>query len=91
MTMLEIFKSKLPEGVEVVKAKEKPSKWDVVIGDGQSTTATSILKAYAPNAYNHAAESIMMTVMASLALNRGDITEAKRWLDMSHEHAKKEI
>ena len=91
MTMLEIFKSKLPEGVEVVKAKEKPSKWDVEISDGMSTTSTSILKTYAPNAYNHAAESIMMTVMASLALNRGDITEAKEWLDKSHKHCQKEI
>lgn len=91
MTMLEIFKSKLPEGVKVVKAKEKPSKWDVEISDGVSTTSTSILKAYAPNAYDYAAESIMLTTMASLALNRGDIAEAKEWLDKSHELAKKEI
>lgn len=91
MTMLEIFKSKLPEGVTVVKAVEKPSKWDVVIGDSQSTTSTSILKAYAPNAYDYAAESIVLTTMASLALNRGDIAEAKEWLDKSHKHCQKEI
>lgn len=91
MTMLEIFESKLPSGVEVVKAKEKPSKWDVEISDGASTTNTSILKAYAPNAYDHAAESIMLSVMASLAFNRGDIEEMKEWLDKSHKHAEKEI
>lgn len=91
MTMLEIFKSKLPEGVTVVKAVEKSSKWDVVIGDDWSTTATSILKAYAPNAYDRAAESIMLTTMASLALNRGNIAEAKDWLAKSYELAKKEI
>ena len=91
MTMLEIFKNKLPDGVTVIKAVEKLSKWDVVIGDGQSTTSTSILKAYAPNAYGYATESIVLTTMASLALNRGDIAEAKDWLDKSHELAKKEI
>lgn len=91
MTMLEIFESKLPNGVKVVKAKEKPSKWDVEISDGKSTTSTSILKAYAPNAYDRAAESIMMTVMASLAFNRGDIAGAKVWLDKSHKLAEEEI
>lgn len=79
--MINILKERLLDGMEIKKVKEWKSKYDVTFSvHGQEIKAE--LTRYCGIGYeNSVVDSVMFNVMVKSALLRGDIEEAKMWLD----------
>ena len=81
MTMLEIFESRLPDGVAVKKATSKGSKYEVVLTMDGTEAKTSFSKTCAPDQVENFVDFNIRAAMAEIWFKRGDMEQAKKWLD----------
>lgn len=79
--MLKILKERLIPGMEIKKVKEWKSKYDITFLINGQEVKTELTRYCALGYENSVVDSLMFTTMARAALNRGDIEEAKKWLD----------
>lgn len=83
MEMLEILKARLPEGLKIIKVKERPGYSQAEIRfeyDGTESIGW-LYKTCAPGKENHICDFSICAVMANIALSRNDVEMAKFWLD----------
>lgn len=81
MEMLEILKGRLPEGLEIVKVKNKGSQTEIKFSyDGLEVTSW-LLKTCAPGRAENVCDSTVCGAMMNAALKRNDLEMAKFWGD----------
>lgn len=81
--MLEILKTRLPDGLEIVKVKNRgnSSHVEIVFSYRGQEKKGSLRKTCAPTYENRVCDATINNVMAAFAIDRGDLAEAKHWLD----------
>lgn len=80
ITMLDVLKERLPEGLEIKATKEKSSKYEVTfVFDGVEEKA-ELPKTCAPAYQNETADSTVRTAMSAIYIKKGDYAEAQAWL-----------
>lgn len=80
MTMLEIFESKLPDGAMVLFSEGLPNRYVANVSDGESMVTVKIPKRCELDKADALAECLVAGAMMELALKRGDVDEARKWL-----------
>ena len=65
MTMLDILKERLVDGLEISKVKEKPSKYEIVFSIGDLTEKSELPKSCAPGRHNHVVDTTIFNAMAA--------------------------
>ena len=85
MTMLEIFESRLPDGVAVKKATQKGSKYEVVLDMDGTEVKTSVPKTCAPDQVESCVDFSINAAMAEIWYKRGDMERARAWLNKQME------
>lgn len=83
MTMLDILKNRLPDGLMITDAKEKPSKYIVKFAyNGEQLSGQGeLMKACAPGKENAICDTAIQVAMTGFMLNKGDLEGAKQWMD----------
>lgn len=82
MQMLEIMKSRMPEGLEIVKVKNKTNASQIQIWfsyDGMECVGW-LPKTCTPKMENRVCDRTIFNAMAEFAMGKGDIAGAKEWL-----------
>ena len=83
MEMIDILKGRLPEGLEIVKIKNKRSNSQTeILFKYKDTEGTGYLwKMCAPGHENNVCDATIFNVMAGISFKRGDLEATKYWLD----------
>lgn len=79
--MLNTLKARLPEGLEIKKVKEKPSKYEITFQIDGREIKEELPKACAPGCQNRVADHTIFNAMTKNAISNGDMETAKMWLD----------
>ena len=79
--MINILKARLLPGMEIKKVKEWKSKYDITFLINGKEVKAELTRYCALGYENSVVDSVMFNTMARVALARGDIEEAKMWLD----------
>lgn len=79
--MLNVLKERLLDGMEIKKAKEKPSKYEITFLIDGKEYKSEIPKACAPGMQDRIVDSTLYNVMCAAELDKGNIETAKSWLD----------
>lgn len=81
--MLEIFKSRLPEGLTVVKVVDRSNRSQIVLTmEYQGTQATGYLnKTCAPGCAEDVCDFTITTVMIEMGLTSNNLELAKEWME----------
>lgn len=80
-TMLDIMRERLIEGVEITKAKELPSKYNIVLSKDGLNYSTTLPKQCAPGMEEILVDKTIYSALSSYAIQRNDIVAARYWLD----------
>ena len=83
MTMLDILRNRLPDGLTITEAKEKPSKYIVKFAyNGEALSGQGeLMKACTPGKENAICDTTIQVIMTGLMLDKGDVEGAKHWMD----------
>ena len=81
MEMLEILKGRLPEGLEIVKAKNKGSQTEIKFSYEGVEATSWLLKTCAPGAAEAVCDTTIYGVMMNVGFKRGDMAMVKFWSD----------
>jgi len=83
MEMFEIMKTRLPEGLEVVKVYQRTGQdqMKIVFSYKGQEYIGWLRKTCAPGFAHKNCDFTICTVMVGLALKRGDLEAAKHWAD----------
>lgn len=81
MTMLDILENSLPDGLTIVEAKEKPSKYLVKFSYNGERLAGhgELVKACTPGKENVVVDTTIQVAMTGFMLEKGDLEGAKFW------------
>lgn len=79
--MLNTLKERLPDGMEIKKVKEKPSKYEIIFLIDGKDIKSELPKTCTPGMQNRVADYTIFGAMANCAMNNGDFETAKMWLD----------
>ena len=79
--MLNTLKERLLDGMEIKKVKEKPSKYEITFLVDGKEYKSELLKTCAPGYQNRVVDTTMFSVMCAVEMGKGNIQEAKSWLD----------
>lgn len=80
MTMLEIMKERLPEGLEIVRVRELAGRSKILFSyDGVEVTGY-LPKTCAPGKETNVADFNIHTVMMEARMRKGDIDGAREWM-----------
>lgn len=79
--MLDVMKSRLPSGLKVIKVKEMASKYEVVFSYCGLETTGYLPKACAPGYQDRVSDRTIFNAMSAFAFERGDLEDAKKWID----------
>lgn len=79
--MLNTLKERLPDGMEIKKVKEKPSKYEITFLIDGKDIKSELPKTCTPSMQNRVADHTIINAMAMNALKKGDMETAKKWLD----------
>ena len=79
--MLNTLKERLLDGMEIKKAKEKPSKYEITFLVDGFEYKSELPKTCAPGAQCIIADQTMINAMVAVALKKGDVESAKMWLN----------
>ena len=79
--MLNTLKERLPEGLEIKKVKEKPSKYEITFLIDGRDIKEELPKTCTPGCQNRVADHTIFNAMAKNAICNGDMETAKMWLD----------
>lgn len=82
-TMLDIFKSKMPEGMHVTKEKELNDRFKIKVQFLDVTISTELSKQCSPGYESRYCESILWSDLAQIYLIKDDIPKAKEYLSKS--------
>ena len=85
MTMLEVFKSKLPVGLEVVNTKERYKEFLIRLQYQNTGTIIHLPKTCVPGDEEYLCEVVLCDVMMSIAIERKDNNMLKLWLEKQRE------
>ena len=85
MTILEIFKSRLPEGLEIIKVKERYCKTDVTLRCRRITHLSSIHKMCVPGDEEYLCDIEICNVMMAIAMKEKDNGMFKLWMQKQQE------
>lgn len=80
-TMLDIMQERLIEGVQIAKAKELPSKYQIVLSKDGLNYDTTLPKQCSPGMEESLVDRTIYSALASFALQQNDIAKGKYWLD----------
>ena len=80
-TMLDIMRERLIEGVQITKAKELPSKYQIVLSKDGLNYDTMLPKQCSPGMEESLVDRTIYSALASFALQQNDIVAAWYWLD----------
>lgn len=81
MTMIEILKERLLDGMEIKKVKEKPSKYEIAFLISGGEIKGELPKACAPGCQNNIVDNTIFNAMCQAEIEKGDYQAAKAWLD----------
>ena len=81
MEMLEILKGRLPEGLEIVKTKNKGSQTEIKFSYEGLEVVSWLPKTCTPGAAEYMCDSTLYGAMANVYMKRGDFDTAKFWMD----------
>jgi hypothetical protein len=81
MDMLEIFKSVMIDGMEIVKTKELANKYKVTLKFKGSENTIELNKTCAPTYEISYCKGAVATALSSIYINLGDFENARKWLD----------
>lgn len=83
MEMVEILKGRLPEGLEIVKVKNRSGRSQIEIlfrYDGVEFPSY-LHKTCTPGCENEVCDNVIFAVMAAVAMKQNDFEKAGYWLD----------
>ena len=80
MTMLDILKSRLPEGLTIVGQKELSSKYRIEFEYEGTKTTADLSKTCAPGYHERNVDATVVTAMTAIFMDKGDYTRAKEWM-----------
>lgn len=83
MTMLDILKARLPDGLTITSVKEKPSKYLVRFSyKGEELNGQEeLVKACTPGKENAVCDTTIQVAMTGFMLNKKDLPGAMKWMD----------
>lgn len=81
MEMLEILKTRLPDGLEIVSAKQRGATIHLVFAYKGEEVKSTLQTSCAPGAAEKLCDFTVCLAMAQFAMNRGDVAEARAWMD----------
>ena len=84
MTMLEIFKSRLPEGLEIVETKKR-GKYNVCLNYDGTEAIVTLPTTCVPTKENFMCDIIICTSMMRIASSRGDEEMFGKWCNKQDE------
>lgn len=79
--MLEIFKSVLVEGMQIVKTKETSDKYKITVKFLNTTTVVDLNKTCTPTYELQYCKGAVATALSSIYLDLKDIAHTRFWLD----------
>lgn len=79
--MLDVFNERKPQGLDVVKVKERGGYYILKVAYEGTETETHLQKACAPNCAEKNCDFTICAVMAGIAFDKGDMATVKQWLD----------
>lgn len=85
MTMLEIMKDRLPEEAMIVQAKEKQSRFELILEIEGKTAKGSLPKTCSPGMAENVVDFSICTIMMGAYLEHGDLEKAKFWKNKQDE------
>lgn len=80
-TMLDILRERLIEGVQITKAKERPSNYQIVLSKDGLDYSTTLPKQCAPRMEAIVVDKTIYSALSSFALEKNDLEGARYWLD----------
>lgn len=80
-TMFDVLKSRLPEGLEIVRMKERPGKYLVWFSREGVEAYGELVKSCAPGANESVVDAVICNAMANIAIQKNDVQTAQLWLD----------
>ena len=81
MTMLDVLKDRLIDGLKIVTVKETGNKYRMEFEYDGDRAKADLPKTCSPNCENEVAEYTIITAMSTIYINRNDLQKAKEWLD----------
>ena len=79
--MLNTLKERLPDGMEIAKVKEKPSKYEITFLISGGEIKEELPKTCTPGRQNHVVDHTIFNAMCKAEIEKGDYQAAKGWLD----------
>lgn len=80
-TMLDIMRERLIEGVQITKAKELPSKFQIVLSKDGFNYDTALPKQCSPGMEESFVDRTIYSALAFFALQQNDLAKGRYWLD----------
>ncbi len=81
MTMLDILKERLIEGLQIRTIKENNTKYIIQFEYEGHKAKAELPKTCTPGCQNDVADNTIITAMSTIYLNRGDYAKASEWLN----------
>lgn len=85
--MLDILDKRLPDGLTISEAKEKPSKYIIKFDYKGDTASAELVKACVPGKENVVCDTTIQVAMTTLMLDKGDMEGAKVWMNYARDAA----
>lgn len=86
--MLELFKSHLINGMEIVKVKKKASEYIITTLYKGNEHVTYLHKTCAYGRHNHLVHQAFCNILASAAIDADDYETSRKWLDRNMDFTK---
>ena len=87
--MLDLFVSRLPDGLELVKSQKRGDKYKVTLVYDGTEYATELRAVCPPKEENNVCDYTISTAMMAIALKRDDLELCIKWRDFQDELFKK--
>ena len=87
--MLDLFKSRLPDGLELVKSQKRGDKYKVFLSYDGTDYATELRAVCPPKEENNVCDYTISTAMMAIALKRDDLELCIKWRDFQDNLFKK--
>lgn len=86
MTMLDVLRKRLPDGLTISAAKETNSAFKVTFTYGGESDTVDVPKVCGPGQQNRLADTVIASTMAGFAIQRGDTAAAGKWIGNTKGH-----
>jgi len=79
MTMLDIFKERMPQGMEIIKVKERNSYYKITVKYNGVEAENDLPKSSTPGCQNKVCDFNIAAIMMYIALKKDDRDMAAEW------------